>query len=482
MTEVYPVFEPETEPVEPASARDIRTGNDALLGVSYAAAGVVVAAEISPANEAIRGAVVTAAEVLSNSPFASASAYASATLAVEGSAAVATAWLMSSGKADQLIDWTSEKLEKHKLLSSDRRVGALGDLALGCTIGSTAAVVSKQIREPGLTFKDKAVYGLKNSAVVTAVTTPAIYGASKVAETIGWDNVALGGGAVVAAGAGAYLLNKNAKKRTDKAVNDPRSVTYGSLPNYELDEVEIEQGERQLVDIVRANIGRSACAVWLRSDDPLANIVRAHEAKLFPEIPDLMDGVEDTSRFMAVVDTRRSAGQGRVIRGTRLNSPMFNELEDEADPINDIDTIRGLIASGQITREDIEDYYSSHHFSLRNAISVETNFKIGERAKRHHFLPMAQLAYAAIVHYGIKHVEDGKTPSIIAHVNQSTVDSMSRAGFSHEVFAGSDKLYTPNENNEPDNKYRPVVYVYDEQAKKTMRRIDRIAKMPSIEL
>jgi hypothetical protein len=471
---------------EPLEAQDGQLSK--VIGhVADVGAAAIVLAEVTPANEALRLSIAGVAEAALHSPFATTAAFAAATLAIEGGAAVATARLLENETAGRAVDWLHDKAAKVGIGGEDGyKTGALSDLTIGTVGGSAVAVFAKHVQDPDRTFAQNARFGVLNSAAVTAVASPVVYGFTRLAETVGWENVGIG--AAVAAGAiGLKGWIGSRFKRLANFLQDAPEPTVNAFnkiekPEYFVDDETIARTEAELVAMVRQDVGRKACAVWLRGDTVAANVIRTLEAKQFPEVPELMRNDDDSVRFLAVVDARPSAGEGRIIRATRLSSPLFNDKPDERDPIHDLAIIRGMVSSGQITEQEIVDYYQEHRFDLDDTVSVETNFRIGERAQRLRGIPMSQIAYSTIVKFAVRTTRPGALTTIVAHVNSATKASLSRLGIKHEAFAGRSDLRTPDELGGYDEKYEPVVYTYEGRTKHAFQWLARYASIPEIEV
>ena len=114
------IVPPENGPVGIAQGQDIliEPKPDMLLAESVeqhtpnwrqrltlAVSGEVVAAEVSPANEAFRGAVTLATAGASHSQVATAAAFGMSTLAIEGAAALAATPVLETDSANAGINW-----------------------------------------------------------------------------------------------------------------------------------------------------------------------------------------------------------------------------------------------------------------------------------------------------------------------------------------------------------------------------------------
>lgn len=473
-------------PEDPIRAEVVTENPGLLRKVVYGAGAAVVIAEVTPLNEAMRTGILGIADAASTSPFATTAAVGAATLAIEASAATATAVLLGSEGGQKITDWVAGKASKLGFGDNNVRTGFTADVTTGAIAGSAVATFVKHIQDPSRTVREDMVFGVKNASEVTVVATPIIYGLAESAERFGfWPTLS----AAVVAVAGVSKVVHEVKKA--RANDDLQAIDLAPTPEkampevrYDLSEAEVSASEREIVSAARERYGRGVTAVWIRPDSVHANTMRTIEAGIFPEMPNIMADYETQSAFLAVVDTRKSAGEGRLIRGTRITSPKFvSGSEDDLDAGLKTAMVDGIVASGQLTAEEIKSFYSEGDVDLTSSFSVESNFRIGERAKRVRGVPLAHLAYLALVKYGLSQSsESGPKPAILAHANAATEKSFSRLGVENRPFAGRADLRTPGEEiGTFDDKYRPVVYPYSPKNRRAMKRLMRFA-LPNMQV
>lgn len=233
-------------------------------------------------------------------------------------------------------------------------------------------------------------------------------------------------------------------------------------PRYNLDAIELSQIDKEVVELVRKEHGDIVASVWAPPTSAYANVVRTHEAAIFPEIPELMSSYEHESAFLMMVDAR--PGADRVVRGTRVASPLFTEGQrpGAAEGKVNIPMLQDMVASGQVSEAEILAYYGERGIDIDHCFSVETNFRIGERAERLNGAPLAQLGYLAMFNYAVRlgsSSESSKVSSVIfAHVNKGTIDSFKLLGIEHEPFVGRNDLHTPSTGGKFDEHYIPAAY------------------------
>jgi hypothetical protein len=288
--------------------------------------------------------------------------------------------------------------------------------------------------------------------------------------------------------AGLFALRSRIAKRFQggspvaEQSNDGAEVTEHHEARYDLPDEELSTIERGLTERVRSERGRTLTAVWLKHGSAEANFIRTKEAQKFPDIniPGLFGPYDDKSIFLAMVDTRLGTGKGRIIRGTRITGRQFAvDDPDGSDDDSGMAMIRDLAEDGQITQEAIADYYRARGIDVANCISVETNFKIGERSRRKFgFIPMSQLAYLAMYEYVLRHNVAGQDAAIFAHINDASDNSLRRLGVDFGPIAGRSDLRTPAGPGAPeryDDKFTPVALLNTPATAKAMRRLLKVA-------
>jgi hypothetical protein len=127
----------------------------------------VVAAEVSPANEALRLSAFAAGHAVWGSALAGFLTYGGATLLIEGAAALATADLLGSRRGGSVIRWISRRLERVVPSKGPLSPGMVAATAL--LGGSAVLLLAKQAREPSRSRNQNLRYGLVASTLIALV-------------------------------------------------------------------------------------------------------------------------------------------------------------------------------------------------------------------------------------------------------------------------------------------------------------------------
>lgn len=218
-----------------------------LERIKYAAGGIVVAAEVSPANEAVRGAIVLATAGATSSPIATAFAFGASTLVIEAAAAVAATPLLKSETASVGINGAHRiinNFSKSRLLKrffykeADEKFSKTTYAATALLGGSAVSMTLKTYENPDIEPDDLRGHGLK-----TALGLSAICGAAGLAGPEAVDTVTNNPNAslAVAAVAVGYAIVKKAKNVFERAKNpvekwldtDKFGINYGIVTNPE---------------------------------------------------------------------------------------------------------------------------------------------------------------------------------------------------------------------------------------------------------
>lgn len=213
-----------------------------------------IVAELAPTNEAIRFGAFGAAQAISGDPLAGAAALGGSTLVVEGSAAVATADLLTTEKGNKAIEKVKEKIDKH--ISPDAKLSPLGEAGLAMLGGSAVVTLAKQIEDPSRTKEASRRHGLFTStwmagyfAVEGALISSGINNIHQP-EAVG--AAALGLASLTAA---SHYATKRIKKRkgrgAESGMKESRSDARIEKFNlrdiregHDLNEEQIEQGKK----------------------------------------------------------------------------------------------------------------------------------------------------------------------------------------------------------------------------------------------
>jgi len=234
---------------------------------------------------------------------------------------------------------------------------------------------------------------------------------------------------------------------------------HDSAPDYYLSQEQFDTQQADLIAKVEAQQPEPGIySAWLDPRHPDANLVRTLEAQIFPEIPEIMEPFEDQCVFLTLIDTRPDAK--RIIHAFRLSWPGSDRNAHTGASIGpeDIVLLKDIIDSDQgLSAEDLRAYYEAKGVDFAKSMSVETNFRVGEKVEPINGLPVAQLGYIAIFQ-GMNSQQDIADKAVIfAHLNRPAVASLGAVGIEYEPIAGRADLQTPTVGDEKfDNKYSPV--------------------------
>jgi len=238
-------------------------------------------------------------------------------------------------------------------------------------------------------------------------------------------------------------------------------------PRYDLSPEEINALEGEVVAKVEEQFEKEGIyAVWISPESKYANILRTYEAEYFPEVKDVVAEVEEDTVFLALVDTRTDSR--RIVHATTL-SAMSDEAKELAEPeTTGFYTVDDLIEMKNFTAREFLDYYAAKGVDMNSCISVDTNFKIGERAPKFNGLDTAQLAYVTVFNFVQKRAtetslhEREKKFAVFASINLPSIISFKRMGIECEPMMGRDDLITSESMR--GLKYTPVAIISNENA------------------
>lgn len=233
-----------------------------------------------------------------------------------------------------------------------------------------------------------------------------------------------------------------------------------SVDPYNLTEAQFKELEERLLAKVDAESDQQAVhAVWMRHDSEFASLVRTLESAQFPEIADVMEPFENQSVFLALVDNRPDAT--RIVHAFRLTSLGLAGMEIPEGDTTGVALLDDIADSEQgVTASQIKRYYEEKEIDLTKCVSVETNFRVGEKVATETGLPVSQLGYLAIFRALERMgIEENKS-AVFAHLNVPAVSSLSAVGIEWNPIVGRDQLKTPTVDEDGskgfDIKYTPV--------------------------
>ena len=243
-------------------------------------------------------------------------------------------------------------------------------------------------------------------------------------------------------------MNKDLDKRKVEISGDAIDVYP---PRYDLSGEELNVLEQELVHDIKQQVSdEGVVAVWIYPNHKFANILRAHEANHFPEVSELPQDIEDRSLFFALVDTR--GGEDRVVHSTTVSGVLGRRM-GEVDPNNpDAPATSGfividdLIEMGNFTVEEFWEYYASNGIDLGSSISVETNFRVGDRVSKFKDMNISDIAYLSLfrlLKQRSKNLDTKFDSSVVfASINDNTINSFARVGIVCSPLMGRSDLVT----------------------------------------
>lgn len=222
--------------------------------------------------------------------------------------------------------------------------------------------------------------------------------------------------------------------------------------------------------------GKDIVAVWLATHTPLANVVRTLEARIFPEVPNLAtENAENKSLFLALVDTRE--GAERIVHCTRLTGASAESNQDTDSNTTGLIGIDEVIGSDQnFSARDFYDYYEKDGTNITSCLSVETNFRVGERVGTNNGLRISDLGYVAVFNMLERGGAEVDKSYIFAFFNEGTIKSLSAIGIVAEPLAGRGDLKAPSdEAGKFDKHYKPAAIKGTQQSLAAIRAIQPYA-------
>jgi hypothetical protein len=227
-------------------------------------------------------------------------------------------------------------------------------------------------------------------------------------------------------------------------------------PRHDLGAEEFAAVEAALVRDIESHFAPEGIYVArISAHHAYANLVRTLEhIGDFAEVADLMAPYEPNFVFLAVVDTR--GGARRVIHAFRIGLPEFGSRH--AHDLTGMALLDDMITSDQgLSLESVQDYYESRGVSLAQAMSVETNFKVGEKVKS----PIPGIRISDFGYLSVFYLlQEREAPLIFAHQNHVALVSLGQLGLRYDPIAGVEDLRTPSldDAGQPyfDDRYTPL--------------------------
>lgn len=425
---------------------------DVLGVIKRAAQTGVIVAELLPTNEAIRyGALGVAMATVGPDPLVGAATLGGSTLVVEGAAALATADILTTDRSKRVINRINESL--HKVIPEEAKMSKVTEAGVALYGGSVVVMAEKQREDPSRTMEENRKYGLFTASWMSGVL--ALEGAAIASgidnitdpKTIGASLIALGG--IAAA--------------TKWARNHIRNDIIENRPRYDLSEEELKELEQGLVSEVKSKVPEEGVsAVWIRPDNKYANFIRTHEAHYFPEVEEVTEEEEKNTLFMVLVDTRED--ENRVVHAATVMKPK-DVADYPSDQPTGFFTVDHLIALGNFKTDEFYDYYSEKGIDISKSISVETNFRVGDRID-YNGVGSADLAYIALLQ-SIKSAGGSiDQAAVFATLNEKQINSFERIDIDFDSLMGMKDFKTPEEELDIDSK--PVAIVVNDKSNRIL--------------
>jgi hypothetical protein len=219
-------------------------------------------------------------------------------------------------------------------------------------------------------------------------------------------------------------------------------------PRYDLSAVELAPLEAQLAHRTAERLTDPVVgAVWIRNDDPCANVIRTLEGRYFPEAQEVTMADEEQSMFLALMDGREEGFrlvQGATMCGVKRafdGGPSVSLARSEGS--TGFICVDQLIELGNFSREDFVDYYGSQGVDLDTCVSVETHVSARKRVPPWNGLSMSGVFYVCV--FGALKASGGTVDRslVIASINRLETRSFERVGLRFEPLMGRTDLEVP---------------------------------------
>jgi hypothetical protein len=167
--------------------------------------------------------------------------------------------------------------------------------------------------------------------------------------------------------------------------------------------------------------------------------------------------VEDNTVFLALVDTRD--GQDRVVHATTISGYEDTASESATGFIVADD----LAEMGNFTPEEFREYYQKKGYDLSKCISVETNFKVGDKAPLVNGMRTVDIAYLSVFKMLMSKEPELGGAAVFSSINRASIVSFGRRGLKCEPLMGRDDLVTSESVH--GLVYKPVAIPYNEASR-----------------
>lgn len=227
----------------------------------------------------------------------------------------------------------------------------------------------------------------------------------------------------------AVYVESNMWAEIPKEPPMPEILQLPAVDHYHLPESQVKALERELVSAIKTEYTTpDVYAAWITPDHRFADAVRTLEARQFPEMPDLVnDSVEKRSVFMVLVDTRE--GEDRIVHCTRLSGIKLHEDQpDQTIEGSGFIVIDEAIEKNELSSEGFQKFCEKNNLDPTHFISVETNFRVGEKVPDRDGLRMSDIGYVTFFRKILDKGGEINHSGVFASINIGTRKSLGAIG------------------------------------------------------
>jgi hypothetical protein len=149
-------------------------------------------------------------------------------------------------------------------------------------------------------------------------------------------------------------------------------------------------------------------------------------------------------------------GAKRIVHAFRIGIP--DENGEKRHKLTGMALLDDVIESGQgLSLDAVEAFYLSRSMNLKRAMSVETNFRVGDKVRSPvEGVRLSDFGYLSVFYI----LRERRAPVIFAHQNQPALISLGQLGLQYEHIAGQEGLRTPSIDHQGkpcfDDRYTPL--------------------------
>ena len=227
----------------------------------------------------------------------------------------------------------------------------------------------------------------------------------------------------------AVYIESNIWAEVPKEAPIPEVLQLPAADHYHLPEAQVKALERELVSAIKTEYSTpDVYAAWIAPDHRFADAIRTLEARQFPEMPDLVnENVEKRSIFMVLVDTRED--EDRIIHCTRLSGLTTPSGSQETDAESSgFIVIDEAIGKNELTLEDFHTFCERNELDVKSSISVETNFRVGEKVPERDGLRISDIGYVTFFRKILEKGGEVDHAGVFASINVGTRKSLGAIG------------------------------------------------------